>query len=176
MLQNGITLKTITKDNLPEYVYMHTDTDLVFSYETERVFKKNNSYSDSYISMMEYDSNVDQQSPYNYTENKFNFTDIKSEEFNMLFSYVMQDELYGIHFVSKNRDYPNSELIKHKKIYRYGWINNEQFIYSVKNQGIYMYNPKKRTIRTLAEGDGEFYIKGIENNKLIYDDKKLDLV
>lgn len=177
MLQEELNLEKITKENLPQNVYLHTDTDLIFEQEKERIFKRDNLYNDSYIAMMEYDINIDGESLNDEElKDKYKFTDIKSNEFNLIFSYAVQDEISGIQFVSKNRNYPNSELIRHKKIYRYGWINDEQFIYSVKEQGIYLYNPKRREVKTLIEGNEDFYIKGIEDGKLLYDDKKLNLI
>ena len=169
-LQEGLTLEKITEENLPKYVFLNTDLDLVFIEEQKRSFNKQQLYSDDYIAMMEYDSNMQEDNTNEESENKYSYTNTKSNEFNMIFSYVLEDEIYGIKFVSKTREYPNSELIRHKLIYRYGWIDDEQFVYSVKNTGIYLYNAKTRNLETLVEGNDEFNIKEIKNNVVIYDD------
>lgn len=76
-------------------------------------------------------------------------------------------------FVSINKQVPNSEL---RENFTTGiWYENNKFIYSIKNKGIYIYYPEERRYKTLIQGTEEFKIIKIEDNKLYYDEKIIEL-
>ena len=76
-------------------------------------------------------------------------------------------------FISINKQVPNSEL---KEAFDSGiWYEDNKFIYSVEGKGIYIYNAEERKYTTLINGTEKFEIKKIENNKLYYDEKIVDL-
>jgi len=168
-------LNTITAENLPEYVYLHADEDLVFSEEKTRVVHNSNLYSEEYIGMQDNPGLTEGHIDENGELKNYKFTNRESNEFFLVYSYTYEEGIYGVEFVSKNRTYPNTELTRHKQIYTYGWLNDEQFVYSVKGKGIYYYNAKTRVLRTLIEGNGNFKINGLEGTKLLYDDTSINL-
>lgn len=78
-----------------------------------------------------------------------------------------------LYFVSINKEYPNSEL---RENINYGiWYTDNQFIYSKKGSGIYLYNVDKHSYSTIIQGSDSFKLEKIENSKLYYDDKVIDL-
>lgn len=82
-------------------------------------------------------------------------------------------ELYKIRFISINNQYPNSEL---REVISKGiWYDNYNFIYSIKNKGIYIYNVQTRTYITLIEGNDEYIIQSINENILYYDEKSIEV-
>ena len=175
MLQDEITLEKITRENLPEHVYLKTDKDLVFEVEKNRATHRASLYNEEIIEMQECIGNKVVKNYDDFEEIDYDFSDYKSNKFNLIYSYTEDEGIYGVQFVSKNREYPDSELIRHRQIYTYGWINNEEFIYSVKGEGIYLYNAITRELSTLMEGTEDYFIKGIDNNYLLYDDGKLNI-
>lgn len=172
-IQDGLKLEDITENNLPENVYLYTKQDLVFLYEIKRVGYISSIHSAEFIEMQD-EPGATQKSATAETK-KYKFTDKKSENFDILYSYTKDEGIYGVKFVSKTGKYPDSELIRHKQIYTYGWKDDDVFIYSVKSEGIYSYNAKTRQIDKIIEGAGDFYIKGLNENVLIYDNAKINL-
>lgn len=166
-LENDLNLSNLTSENIPKQVYLHTDDDLVFLTEQKRAAECLTYTDDAYVDLI-YDEYVDLE------DVSFAFTGKQSKEFYLI--YTMEtDGIKDVKFVSKNRTYPNSELIRHKKIYTYGWLNDEQFVYSVKGEGIYYYNAKTRALRTLVSGKENYEIKKLEGATLYYDDTSLNL-
>ena len=175
-LQNGITLENLTAENIPENVYLHLDKDLVFSAEYRRKTLIPSEPYDEYLGMLD-----SEKIPLAYLENgaidvrEYLFSTKQTDDFLISYSYTNEEGIYDVKFISKNREYPNSELIRHKQIYTYGWIDNEQFVYSVKGKGIYCYNAKTRVLKTIIEGNKNFKIKGIQENVLLYDDTSIKI-
>ncbi|MBR6033572.1 MAG: hypothetical protein IKP28_02365 [Clostridia bacterium] len=77
--------------------------------------------------------------------------------------------------MSKDRKLPDSELIRHKVINTYGWLNDEELLYSVKGEGIFKYNAETRKLETIITGSDTFEIIKIENNTVYYDNNKIML-
>lgn len=134
--------------DLPEYM-SYINQNLIFEEEINRIYSQDN-YTEK--------DNFASENVLN-TSNKFKaYQDIKSKQFCI---------------VSINKQVPNSEL---KEEFDWGiWHENNKFIYSVQNKGIYIYNAEERKYSTLVEGKDEFKIVKIENNKLYYDEKMLEL-
>ena len=83
------------------------------------------------------------------------------------------DNMYQIRFISINNELPNTEL--REVISRGIWYDDYNFIFAVKERGIFIYNVQTQSYRTLKTGNGEFMIHNIENNKLYYDDDSLEI-
>lgn len=169
-IAENIKLKDITLDNLPKYLYLHTDDDLIYEKEKERVANLEYYYEEENRNMV--DDNYFLEEEY---EKTYRFSEIKSNEFFLVYQYVPNEGIREVKFISLSKKYPNSELIRHKQIYTYGWINNEQFVYSVKQEGIYYYNAKTRVLKNLISGNDNFEIKKIESDILFYDEKNVKL-
>lgn len=172
-LAEGINLENIAEENLNGVIFLHTDIDLVFEDERKRISIKPYEPFDEYIAMLDNEHNVeiiDEENPTDYA-----FSSKQTEDFLISYEYTNDEGIYNVKFISKNRNYPNSELIKHKQVYTYGWLDNEQFLYSVKQEGIYCYNAKTRTLKTIIEGRQDFKIVKVENNTVFYDTTSIKL-
>ena len=77
----------------------------------------------------------------------------------------------SVYFVPKNEEFCRREL--NESVYRYMWIDNSQFLYSIYGKGIYVYNILTGEKRLLVEGNDEFYIKSYEQDVLTYDNMRL---
>lgn len=95
---------------------------------------------------------------------------IKTEEFNIFIKEQKQQEM-TLKFISKNRKYPNfEEKFETSNLWKY---NETQFIYSISNKGIYLFDLTTREHKALIEGEAPYIIKEIDNNQIIYDDTVL---
>lgn len=92
---------------------------------------------------------------------------IITEEFNIFIAEQKEQEI-TLKFISKNRKYVNfEETFETTNLWKY---NETQFIYSIPNKGIYLFDLTTREHTALIEGEAEYSIKGIENNQVLYDD------
>lgn len=86
---------------------------------------------------------------------------------------TMQNSVYEISFISKDKTAPNREL---REYINFGvWLDDENFIYSIAQKGIYKYNVKTNTYTTLTEGKQDFKINKLQNRKLEYDNTTLEI-
>ena len=86
----------------------------------------------------------------------------------------LQDGSSNVKFISKDDKCINSEL--RESLNYYVWADNDNFIYSIENRGIYLYNVTLRKYATIITGSNEkFEIKEYKNNILKYDDKSINL-
>lgn len=86
---------------------------------------------------------------------------------------TIQDSTYNIKFISKDKQNINREL---KEYINSGiWLDNENFIYSVNEKGIYKFNVKNNTYTTIKTGKEIFKINKLENGILHYNDTSIDL-
>lgn len=81
--------------------------------------------------------------------------------------------MYQIRFVSINKEFPNTEL--REVITRAIWYDDYNFVFAVKQRGIFIYNVQTQTYKTLTTGNEEYMIHNIENNKLFYDDTSVEI-
>ena len=81
--------------------------------------------------------------------------------------------MYQIRFVSINKELPNTEL--REVITRAIWYDDYNFVFAVKQRGVFIYNVQTQTYRTLTTGDEEYMIHNIENNKVFYDDTSVEI-
>ena len=145
----------IQSDELPYNVFVN-NKDLVNEFEVERLNNNNNIISSAKLQRSNEDVNTLQS-------NKF-YT-VKSK---------IDDGAYKISFISINGEYENSEL--RESVDYYLWVDDYNFIYSIKNKGIYLYNLKQRKYAEIVKGKNEeFKIIEYKNNVLKYDDKSIKL-
>lgn len=86
----------------------------------------------------------------------------------------LNDGSYKIQFLAIDDNNIDSEL--RENINYYVWIDDNNFIYSIENRGIYLYNATLRKYATLVTGNDEkFEIKEYKNNTLKYDEKILKI-
>lgn len=80
-----------------------------------------------------------------------------SDEFQLLANY--DNESYkNIKIYSLNENYPNNEFEDYISIKSYVWADNEHLIYSITNDGIYMYTATTRQTEKLLNGKQTFNI------------------
>lgn len=144
------TLQNIleTKSNLPENIYFH-NKNLVFEHEEKRV-----------------------ASIEDYTENR-NYATQNILNISKKFKVNIDSQTNTVRFISINKQNANTEL---REMIDYGiWLDDNTFIYSVKNVGIYKYNVQTQTYSTITQGVADFKLIKIENNKLYYDEKVIEI-
>lgn len=75
---------------------------------------------------------------------------------------------------SKDGKYPKNQLDETTKIYKYVWVDDNHLVYSVQEQGLYIYNAQTRKTETLITGKDNFEITGYNRDTQIieYDGKK----
>jgi hypothetical protein len=75
-----------------------------------------------------------------------------------------------VKFISLDKNNANSQL---KESVNSGmWLNDKYYIYSVRKQGIYVYDVITRKYGTIASGsDNNYELKEVKNNVIRYDNK-----
>ena len=61
---------------------------------------------------------------------------------------------------------------KSLEVSSYKWFDEYNWIYSVNDDGIYVYNCANKNISKLADIDGKIVINKTEDNKIIYNEDK----
>lgn len=86
-------------------------------------------------------------------------------------------KIYNIAIFSIDRENPDSELSKDIYADKILWYDDENFIYSIKKQGIYMYNATTRKTKTIVTGTDDFNITNFDhvNKILTYDGKDVKI-
>ena len=97
-----------------------------------------------------------------------------SNKFEMLCD--RQNERYvNIRFISSDKTHPNSELEDNIIVYTYVWLDDENLIYSIQNEGIFVYNAITRNVKKIVEGTEDYKITEYDRNTkiLTYDGNKV---
>lgn len=91
---------------------------------------------------------------------------------NLYYSYLFKDNgiITKVLFISKNEEIPNTEF--KEKINQGFFINDETFVYSIKNKGIYALNVINKNITEIITGKENFELKGYKDNLLKYDEEQ----
>lgn len=145
----------IQSDELPYNIFVN-NKDLVSESEVERL---------DGISNIILNAQLQRSNESKETIQSNKFYTVKSET---------DDHTYKISFVSINSEEANSQL--RESVDYYLWIDDYNFIYSVKNKGIYLYNLKQRKYVEIIKGKNEeFKIIEYKDNILKYDDKSIKL-
>lgn len=137
-------------------VHIDTSTNSVFNSELKRISAEEN-LEFSYI---DYINNMEKDKP----------------ESNLFYHKIYKYDngtIYKIGFLSKDNKNASNEL--KEEINSYVWYNDTIFLYGKSQDGIYAYDVENRTSKKLLSGQDEFQIKGIEDNKLKYDDKSVKI-
>lgn len=135
-------------------VYIDTTKNLVFDNEIKRL----SAQKDLEYSYLNYMNNLEKDKP---ESNLFYFRIYKYDN----------GSIYKVGFLSKDNKNPNNEL--KENINSYIWYNDNIFLYGKTQDGIYAYDVTNRSSQKLLSGSDNFEIKGIENDKLKYDDKSV---
>lgn len=77
--------------------------------------------------------------------------------------------------ISKTRKYADSDIELDAQILSYIWIDNETLAYSVKNEGIYLYNAKRYTKKRILETTKDCNILKYENGRLYYNNTSIKI-
>ena len=95
-----------------------------------------------------------------------------SKEFCLITTYNDDESFSNVKVRSLNEEFPNYEFDESISINTYVWADDSHLIYSIKNNGIYLYNAKTRETTRILDGENEFNITDYdrENNILIYDE------
>ncbi len=163
-LKNGIYISQNYSGNRNiqslENVYI-IDTDSVFEYEKSRRMSE--------ILSINYDGNFSEEEEKYYLGTKF--------------SIRFQGKLgtnetgnKGPVFYSRNREYPDSELDRNLLISYYIWYDDYNFVYSVDDDGIYVYNCVTRNNNKLLDVQGKITINSLKDSKIIYNETEELLV
>lgn len=138
------------KNSQEEYldVYYKLNKNLMLENEKNRIMKTT-----------AYDPSLSEQYPLLYSKNFYVTNEIDGDLYTKF------------KIVSLNEDYPNNELDETIRIYKYVWADDNHLIYSVQEDGIYLYNAQTRETEKLISGENKFEITDYdrEKNILTYD-------
>jgi len=151
---DGLTKQNLQDDNtkIPEIFYFENQ-DLVYVSEIERYDEEQLIYS---------------------TAGYKNLKSQVTEEF--YYTIEKKDgKQKNLRVISKNKEFANSNVELDTEITSILWIDDENLVYSVKNKGIYMYNAKRYTKKTLLETAKECNIKKYADGKLYYNDTSINI-
>jgi hypothetical protein len=73
-------------------------------------------------------------------------------------------------FYSRDGSYPDSELSKTLVISSYIWYDDYKLIYSVDDDGIYVYNCRTRVNQKIKDISGNININSVEDGKIVYNE------
>ncbi len=76
----------------------------------------------------------------------------------------------GLTFYSRDEDYPDTELDRTLVVSSYKWYDEYNFIYSVNNDGIYVFNPVTNEKNKLIDVKDDIIINEAKNGKIVYND------
>lgn len=145
----------IKEGNLPSHIFV-IDKDLIYEEEQNRL----NTLDDSSASN-------------NYAKNGV-INNISNEFKTYKKAANSQGNIYLIRFISIGNKYPNTELREY--ITSGIWADDYNFIYSVSGRGIFIYNAKDRTYKTVVTGQKEFKLQRYSSNAIFYDgNEKADI-
>ena len=101
----------------------------------------------------------------------------KSTKYVMKADFNEENKAYNIAFFSIDKSNADSELSKNIYASKTYWYDDENLIYSIAYQGIYMYNATTRETKTIITGTDEFDITNFDyaNKTLTYDGKDVKI-
>ena len=101
--------------------------------------------------------------------------DIIGESFNYKIFAKKDDNgyIYEMNFISKDNEHPNRQLTDRMDYYL--WLNNDYFLYSKANKGIFFYNLNTGRVQRVLTGTEEYKLIDYENGILRYDDNAIQL-
>lgn len=82
----------------------------------------------------------------------------------------------GPTFYSRDKQYPDTELDRNLVISSYNWYDEFNFVYSIDDDGIYVFNPVTNENNKLIDVEGEININEAGDGKIVYnEDKEIDI-
>lgn len=125
------------------------DTDLVFEKEKERAI----------------DDMINRAEQGDYTEEELAEMGTK---FSVRSKSYDNGKLRNVLFYSRDRELPDTELERGIEVSSWKWYDEYNFIYSVDEEGIFVFNVMNNENSKLADIDGEININSVGNEKIIY--------
>lgn len=164
----GINL-SINSSSLKNGIYVYqnysgnrsiADLDNVYIKDTDFVFEQESKRSNDEIL-----NRLDQG----------NFTEEQRKEMGVKFAVRSKSisetgNLIGVYLYSRDKEFPDTELERNLEISSWKWYDDYNFIYSVDDDGIYVYNCFTRTNTKLESIKDEIYINKIEDNKIVFNE------
>lgn len=130
------------------------DSDMVFNEEKSRIMK-------SYLNRNDEGDFTEKDNIYMGTEFTIRFQgELSSNETGNK----------GPMFFARDRKYPDSELSKTLTISSYMWYDDYNFVYSVDDDGIYVYNCISKNNLKLQDVAGKIKISSVKEGKIIYNE------
>ena len=101
--------------------------------------------------------------------------DYSSTKYVMRADFSEDNKAYNIAFVSLDGENADSELSKNIYAAKTYWYDDENLIYSINKQGIYIYNATTRETKTIVSGTDEYDITNFDytTKTLTYDGKDI---
>ena len=104
-------------------------------------------------------------------KNKTELNPLVNSIYGVYADYDANNRILKLYFVSKDGKNPNRELMDN--VDTFAWLNDDVFLYSVENKGIYYCNLKTGKNGTVKLGTDYFKIVNCLNGLLSYDNKKI---
>ena len=76
-----------------------------------------------------------------------------------------------MYFISKDGNYPNRQI--YETVSSYLWINDDIFIYSQEQIGLYAYNVTTGTKTVIEKGTKKYNLESFQNGILKFDNSEL---
>ena len=99
----------------------------------------------------------------------------RSSQYSYMILKEQNSNISKISFLSKDLKYPNRTLEVTDEINKSMWFDDFDYIYSIKNKGIYLYNLQNSKVYTVIEGEDEFNLEKVEDSKIYYDNKAIQI-
>ena len=90
-----------------------------------------------------------------------------------IYTDLAENYINKVYFTSKVSEYPNREL--NEKINQGFFANDNTYVYSIENKGIYTYDVISGNKNTIITGEETFELKEYDNGLLSYDEKQINL-
>ncbi len=105
-----------------------------------------------------------------FTEKYYN--EYLGKDFSVRFNNISSDstKYTGPKFYSRNKEYPDSELDRNMEISSYIWYDESKLVYSVNDDGIYIYDCKMMSNTKLTAIEGDIKINSIKDNIINYNE------
>lgn len=132
-LAKNITLKDLSKDNIPTYAELKLTTDLVWEAEKERIDIRQSYYDEEFIETMYTDAYTVEELDEQLLE-KLSKIEYKTKNF-YVFSTAMKSQSGNLKFISIQREYPDSELKLPAEVSDFTWLNDNNLVYAISRKG-----------------------------------------
>ena len=139
------------------------DLDNVYIKETDSVFDSEKNRSE-----VEFLNRIEQG---DFTEEYYN--QYLGNEFSVRFDTYSENKYIGAKFYSRNKEYPDSELDRTLELSSYIWYDDYKMIYSVNDDGIYVYNCRTKINAKIVDIKGEIVINSAKDGQIVYNENEV---